>query len=33
MTYLAATSGFPLLDDRLASLDALIGFEWDAAAH
>ena len=30
---LAATTGFPLLDARLAQLDAMIGFHWDAAAR
>jgi membrane-associated phospholipid phosphatase len=33
LTYLAATPGFPLLDDKLAQLDALIGFDWDTAAQ
>jgi membrane-associated phospholipid phosphatase len=32
LTYLAATTGFPLLDDRLARLDAMVGFDWDTAA-
>jgi membrane-associated phospholipid phosphatase len=32
-TYLAATAGFPLLDDKLAQMDALIGFDWDTAAQ
>jgi membrane-associated phospholipid phosphatase len=33
LTYLAAATGFPLLDDRLAQLDALFGFDWDTAAR
>ena len=33
LTYLAATTRFPLLDDHLAQLDALIGFHWDAVAQ
>jgi membrane-associated phospholipid phosphatase len=33
LTYLAATSGFPLLDERLARLDAMLGFDWDTAAQ
>jgi membrane-associated phospholipid phosphatase len=33
LTYLAATTGFPLLDDALARLDAMLGFDWDAAAR
>jgi membrane-associated phospholipid phosphatase len=33
LTYLAATMGFPLLDDRLAHLDAMLGFDWDTAAR
>jgi len=32
LTYLAATTGFPLMDDRLARLDAIVGFDWDTAA-
>jgi hypothetical protein len=33
LTYLAATVGFPLLDDRLAALDAaLFGVHWQAAS-
>jgi hypothetical protein len=32
LTYLSATTGFPLLDDRLAQLDAMVGFDWDTAA-
>jgi membrane-associated phospholipid phosphatase len=32
LTYLAATPGFPLLDDQLARLDAMFGFDWDTAA-
>jgi membrane-associated phospholipid phosphatase len=30
---LAATIGFPLLDARLAQLDAMLGFDWDTAAR
>jgi membrane-associated phospholipid phosphatase len=33
LTYLAATTGFPLLDDKLAHLDAMLGFDWDGAAR
>jgi len=33
LTYLAATTGFPLLDDTLARLDAMLGFDWDTAAR
>jgi hypothetical protein len=34
LTYLAAASGFPLIDADLARLDArLFGFEWNAAAR
>jgi hypothetical protein len=33
LSYLAATAGFPLLDDKLAHLDAMLGFDWDGAAR
>jgi hypothetical protein len=33
LTYLAATTGFPLVDHRLVQLDALVGFDWDSAAR
>lgn len=32
-SYLAAMSGFPLLDSELARFDAMLGFEWDNAAR
>jgi membrane-associated phospholipid phosphatase len=33
MTYLVATTGFPLLDDRLARFDAMLGFDWNGVAR
>ena len=33
LTYLAATTGFPLVDDRLVHLDAMVGFDWNSAAQ
>lgn len=32
-SYLAAMSGFPLVDAELARLDAALGFDWDTAAR
>jgi hypothetical protein len=33
LTYLAATTGFPLVDDSLVRLDAMVGFDWNSAAQ
>jgi len=33
LTYLAATTGFPLVDGSLVRLDAMVGFDWNSAAH
>ncbi len=33
LTYLAATTGHPLVDDKLVRLDAMLGFNWDSAAQ
>lgn len=33
LSYLAATTGFPLVDDRLVHLDAMAGFDWNSAAR
>jgi membrane-associated phospholipid phosphatase len=33
LSYLAATIGAPLVDQRLVQLDAVLGFDWDSAAQ
>lgn len=32
LTYLVASTGFPLIDDGLARFDAMVSFDWDGAA-
>lgn len=33
LTYLAAASGYPLVDSALTKLDAMVGFEWNVEAY